>query len=56
MDMDQSRYTSIIGDRVAKLGSAMDDLETQVDGPGGKGDRRAEARSREKVCVYVRPK
>lgn len=39
------------GDRVARLGSAMDDLETQVDGPGGKGDRRAQARTREKVRV-----
>ena len=37
------------GDRVARLGSAMDDIETQVDGPAGKGDKRAEARTREKV-------
>lgn len=45
------------GDRVARLGAAMDDIETQVDGPGGKGDKRAEARTREKVWAvkFVRP-
>lgn len=39
--------------RVARLGSALDDVETRANGAKGTGGRAARARSGEKVLCYV---